>query len=130
MRVYKTKECARLARKAGLRDRDLLDAVRRAEQGTIDGVIGRFLIKQRLASGSRGKAKGHRTIIVFVRGDRAVFLHLFSKNEKGNLTVQEEFEYRDAAKVIAGLPESVISTLVSESKWIEIEHEPFQDIPK
>jgi hypothetical protein len=55
MNAYKTKEFARLARKAGLSDRALCQAVARAERGLIDAKLGRFLIKQRIAREGQGQ---------------------------------------------------------------------------
>ena len=82
MRLFKTKEFARLARKAKLTDDDLRGVIRRVEAGQIDAQIGKFLIKQRVASESRGKAKAFRTIICHVIGTRAVFLDLFAKKRQ------------------------------------------------
>ena len=53
--------------------------------------------------------------------DRAVFLHLFAKNDKGNLTSTELETYREFAKVLAGLTAEQIRTLVEQKRWIEIE---------
>ena len=83
MRIYKTKEFVRLARKAGVSDEGLIEAVERAERGLKDGEIGKFLIKQRIpGSDNRGSATGHRAILFFKSGEISVFLHLFAKSGK------------------------------------------------
>lgn len=129
MRIYKTKEFGRLARKAGVSDEGLIEAVERAERGLKDGEIGKFLIKQRIAgTDNRGSATGYRAILFFKSRETSVFLHLFAKSGKGNLTGPEEDAYRDAAKIIAKLSEETISALVAGSKWIEIEHESHEDV--
>ncbi len=120
MRVYKTKDCARLARKEGLADASLREAVDRADQGLIDANIGRFLIKQRVARRNEGRSGGFRTIIFYRERDRAVFLHLFAKNDKGNLTNTELAAYRDFTKALAELKAEQVGRLVREKMWIEI----------
>lgn len=120
MKVYKTKEFARLARKAGVDDQSLGEAVARAESGLIDAAIGKFLIKQRVGRRNQGRSGGFRTIAFHRLGDRAVFLHLFAKNAQGNLTDAELAAYRELAKHLAILSPEQISRLVEEKKWIEI----------
>lgn len=120
MRIFKTKEFARLARKAKLTDDDLRGVIRRVEAGQIDAQIGKFLIKQRVASESRGKAKAFRTIICHVIGTRAVFLDLFAKSDSSSLTVIETETLKDAAKEIAALSDEIVTRLVDQLKWIEI----------
>ncbi len=63
MRRFKTKTFARFARRAGIDDRSLCEAVERAEIGLIAADLGGGLIKQRVAR------------------ELAVFLFGFSKSE-------------------------------------------------
>ncbi|WP_029030235.1 type II toxin-antitoxin system RelE/ParE family toxin [Salinarimonas rosea] len=123
MRIFKTKEFARLARKARLTDGDLRGVIRRAEAGQIDARIGKFLIKQRVASESKGKAKAYRTIVCHMIGTRAVFLDLFSKSETASLTKLETEAYRDAAKEMAALSNETVDRLMDELEWIEIDND-------
>lgn len=120
MRLFKTKEFARLARKARLTDESLRGVVRRVEAGQIDAQIGKFLIKQRVASQSRGKAKAYRTIICHVSGSRTVFLDLFAKSDASSLTTLETETFRDAAREIAALSDAIVDRLVDQLEWIEI----------
>jgi hypothetical protein len=123
MRVFITKEFARLVKKAGLSDLALCEAVGRAEKGLIDARIGRFLIKQRIARGGQGRSGGFRSILCCRESDRAVFLHIFAKNEKDNLTRTEEDVYRDLARALAAVDDETIARLVNEKRWIEIDYE-------
>lgn len=54
MRVFKTNTFARFARKQGLGDETLCEAVRRAGRGLIDADLGGGLIKQRTRTEVRG----------------------------------------------------------------------------
>jgi hypothetical protein len=92
MKVFKTKEFARLARKERADDLMLCEAVERAKRGLIDAAIGKFLIKQRIARRSQGRSQGFRAIM-FHDDKKAVFVHIFAKSEQGNLTLQEQEAY-------------------------------------
>src|ERR1700710_2309047 len=98
MIIFKLKDFARLARKEGVADQDLIEAVERAARGLVDGEVGKFLIKQRLSRQGQGRASGLRAVLVYKAGDRAVFVHLFPKSSKGNLTTSEAEIFKAAAK--------------------------------
>ena len=123
MRFYKTRFAARLAERAAIDDAALREAAERAEMGLIDAVLGRFLIKQRIARTNRGRSGGFRTVLFFRENDKAVFLYLFAKNEKGNLTGRELEAYRELAGTIATMRPSDVATAVAHRTWIEIGHE-------
>ncbi len=116
MRVVKSPEFAKRAGKFGLDDTALLQAVEQIKNGKIDARLGRHLIKQRIARTGGGKSGGYRSIIVYVMGDRILFVHAFPKNEKANLDAHELELYRDAAKVLVELP---VDALL-QADWIEI----------
>jgi hypothetical protein len=116
-----------LARKEGVDDSSLCEAIRRAANGLVDADVGKFLIKQRVARKNEGRSGGFRTIIFYQQGDRAVFLHLFAKSDKGNLTKAEAAAYRDFAKELATIKAERIKVLVDLKKWIEIDDENDQE---
>lgn len=89
MRTFKTKWFARFARKEGISDAALRDAILQAEQGLINAKLGGDLIKQRVARTGGGKSGGYRTLIAFRAKDRAVFLYGFAKNERENIEDDE-----------------------------------------
>ena len=68
MRVFKTKEFARSARRETIRDATLLEAASRAERGLIDADLGGGLIKQRVARPGQGRRSGYRTLMAFRAG--------------------------------------------------------------
>lgn len=86
MRVLKTKSFARFARKEGLKDRALSDAIADIEQGLVHADLGGGLIKQRVSRDGGGKSGGYRTLIVYRFGKRAVFLFGFAKNDRANIS--------------------------------------------
>jgi hypothetical protein len=123
MKLYKTKEFARLARKGNVRDEDLRRAVLRAESGLIDANLGAHLIKQRIARTGEGRSGGFRAIIFFKQRERAIFLHLFEKSSRANLTPLEQEAYKDFARILAALDDRALSLLAERRGWVKIDDE-------
>jgi hypothetical protein len=128
VRLFLTKEFARLARKNSVSDGDLKEAVQRAEGGLVDATIGAHLIKQRVARKGKGRSGGYRTIIFLKEGDRAVFLHMFEKSQQANLTKLEEEAYREFAKVLAALDDEAFVAAAEKRNWKEIEYEHQKEV--
>ena len=78
-----------IARKAGIGDGMLCEAILAAENGLIAANLGGGVIKQRIARPGKGKSGGFRTLIVLKVAERAFFVHGFAKNEKDNLSKSE-----------------------------------------
>jgi hypothetical protein len=128
-RVFKTRWFQRFARREKIRDAVLLDAVARAEKGQVDADLGGGVIKQRIARPGQGKSGGYRTIILFKRGQRAVFVYGFAKSERENIDADEEKQFKEAAHHVLQLTEKQITELVKEGDFVEAkEHE--QEISK
>jgi len=98
MRIFKTKWLARFARREGIDDQSLREAIERAEQGLIDADLGGGLIKQRVARPGRGRSGGYRMIVGYRVKDRAVFLLGFAKNERENIEDNELLTLRSQAE--------------------------------
>lgn len=121
MRIYCSRSFHREATKEGLTDEDCREAVRKAERGLVDADLGRGLIKQRIATGARGAAKGSRAVVFYRRGQVAVFLHLFAKSRKANLTKSELALYQQAAQELARLAEPQLNALSATRGWRELD---------
>lgn len=119
-RVFKTKWFQRFARKEKLADAVLIEAVDRAEKGQIDADLGGGVIKQRVARPGKGKSGGYRTIILFRRGERAVFMYGFAKSERDNIEADEEKQFKEAAKHVLALTEKQLAELVGEGDFVEV----------
>jgi hypothetical protein len=78
VRIFQLKSFSRFARKEDIGDDLPIDAVERAEQGSVDANLGGEVVKQRVARPSRGKSGGYRTLILYRRGRRAVFSYGFA----------------------------------------------------
>ncbi len=85
-RVLKRKDFARWQAAEKLPDIALCKAVREMESGLIDVDLGGALYKKRVARPGGGKSGGYRSLLSARIGSRYVFLHGFSKSDKGNIT--------------------------------------------
>ena len=97
MHVFKTRWMARFARKAGIDDALLMEAIERAERGLIDADLGGGVIKQRVGRPGHGRRGGYRVLIAVHVGDRAFFIYGFAKNERENVGPDELASFRDIA---------------------------------
>ena len=88
-RVFKTRQFARWARKAGLTDDALCVAVAEMANGLIDADLGGGVVKKRVALPGRGKSAGSRTVIATNKADRWFFVFGFEKNERANINDKE-----------------------------------------
>ncbi|RVL27234.1 type II toxin-antitoxin system RelE/ParE family toxin [Sinorhizobium meliloti] len=98
VQIYKTKIFARFVRKENVSDANLVEAMRRANQGLIDADLGGGLIKQRVARPGQGRSGGYRTILLFRAGELAIFLAGFAKSERANITEDDLEDLKTIAK--------------------------------
>jgi hypothetical protein len=120
VRVFKTKDFAKFARKEQIDDDALCDAIARAERGLIDAALGSNLIKQRVPRKGQGRSGGYRTLIAYRHGHRAVFLHGFGKSAQDNLVADQLAALKQAADVFAGLSDALVKAALEAGKWKEI----------
>ena len=120
MRIFKSKWFQRFARKEGIADAVLSDAVARAEKGQIDADLGGEVIKQRIARPGEGRSKGYRTIILFRRGAKAVFVYGFAKSQRANIDHDEKEQFKQAAKHVLALTDKQLAELVKRGDFVEV----------
>jgi hypothetical protein len=88
--------------------------------GLIDARLGGALLKKRIAKGSRGKSGGFRTIVAYRRNDRLVFLYVFGKNERDNITEQERSALAELGDEYMHLATEQLDALVAKGTLIEV----------
>lgn len=131
MRTYVPPAFAKDAKKADVSDDDLREAIARAERGLIDGSLDGHLIKQRIPREGQGRSGGFRSIIAYKRGELAIFLYLFPKNAKSNLTKKETEVFRDLAATLTDLSDETLMKVAATKRWRQIkDEEPEDEIPK
>jgi hypothetical protein len=119
--VYKGKAFVRFARKAHITDADLWQAAQRANDGLIDADLGGGVIKQ--------KSGGSRSIILFKKNNRAVYVYGFEKKDAANIDRRELEAFRELAEVILGYTDVEIEQRVNDGVLFNVE-EPGEDNAK
>ena len=119
--MYKNKFFARFAKKARITDTELWKAAQLANQGLIDADLGGGVVKQRIARAGGGKSGGSRSIILFRKNDRAVFVYGFEKKDLANIRSNELEAFRELAQVILGYTTAEIAKRVEDGALFEVE---------
>lgn len=97
MRIFKNKWFIKFAKKERISDKKLCDMIENIEKRAIDVDYGGGVIKQRLARPNQGKSGGYRCIILFCIEDKAFFVYGFPKNERENISQEDECVFKDLA---------------------------------
>ena len=122
MRAFKTKSFARWARKAGVTDQLLLEAVDEMEAGLLEARLGGSLFKKRLARSGAGKSKGFRAIVAGTPDDRWVFLYGFGKNERDNIDDDELRALKQLAGVVLTMTPVQLGQALSAGELVELKN--------
>jgi hypothetical protein len=122
MRVFKTRSVARYCRSEGITDEQLANAIARAERGIVDAALGGGLIKQRVARKGQGKSGGWRTLIAYRKGDRAVFLFGFAKNDLDNIGPDKLAAFKLAADAILKASDKAIELELARRQLEEVRY--------
>jgi hypothetical protein len=120
MRIFKSSWFVKFARKEGISDAKLREAVRNAEQGVIDADYGGGVIKQRVARRNEGKSGGYRCVILYRKADKAFFVYGFLKSERENIDKLEEREFKALAKITFDFSEEDLAALLKAGAYKEV----------
>ena len=129
MRIFKNAWFDRFARKEGISDKSVAQAIERAERGLIDADLGGGVIKQRVARPGHGKSGGFRTVVLYRTKERAFFVYGFAKSDRDNLSKGEEVQFRMAASHVLGLSGDQLEVLIGQGQFSEVnDHD--EEIPE
>ncbi len=120
LQTFKTKAFARFAKREGVQDAALREAVERAEKGLVDADLGGGVIKQRIAKPGGGRSSGFRTIVLFRRGTLAFFVYGFAKGDRDNLRPDELAAFRLLADQYLALDHPGLKAAQSVGAIIEV----------
>jgi hypothetical protein len=120
MRVFKNKPFARFARKNGVSDAELCEAVQDANRGLIDADLGAGVIMQRVARRGGGKSGGFRTMIVFRVRALAIFVHGFAKSEIENIGAVELTALKKLASELLAYSADALAKAVASGTLMEV----------
>lgn len=125
MKQIKIKKFSNEANKANLTDSRLVETLsnffklNRDEQ--LKYSLGAGLYKLRIASKEgKGKSGGSRSILAFKNDKGVYWLHLFSKNDKGNVTSSELKKLKQLADIMFDLNDEQIMKLIKLGELLEV----------
>jgi hypothetical protein len=121
--ILKTRNFARWARKSGLADSLLDEAVLEIGRGLLEADLGGGILKKRIALPGRGKRGSIRTLLATNRNDRWFFVFGFEKNKRANISDNELESLKKLAKHLLGLTAAQIMAAIEEGALVEVEHE-------
>jgi hypothetical protein len=120
VQVFKNRMFFKWAKSEGLTDSTLLKAAKEIDRGLIDASLGGNLIKKRVARKGHGKSSGFRTIVVFQKGHRIIFIYGFPKNQRDNINEQEEKALKKLAQNLLEAPEGELKDMIANSDLYEV----------
>ena len=98
----------------------LFKAIEEVESGNFDANLGGHLYKKQIRFDGQGKSGSGRTIICYKKGNRAIFIHGFAKNEKSNLSKKELNAFKEFSKILLGFSEKEMTLAVENGNFIEV----------
>ncbi len=125
MNHFKVKRFSSEAKKEKVSDALLIDTLNdflnMGTTGQQKFSLGAGLYKLRLAAKEgRGKSGGSRSILAFKNDSRVVWLHVFSKNEKGNVSISELKKLKLLSNILLEIPGNEISKLIEIGELYEV----------
>jgi hypothetical protein len=120
MKIYKNRTFDRWARKEGLNNLSLCNAVNEMAAGLYDADLGGGLFKKRIAKPGKGKSGGFRTLIATNNEDRWFFIFGFSKNERSNIDKDEEEALKMLSKQLLAYTPDELEQAKNSNALIEV----------
>ena len=121
MRIFKTKEFGKLARREDLTNRQLILAVDEMESGLVDADLGSHLYKKRIAQGNKGKSGSFRTLLAFKTGTKTFFLYCYAKSERDNIIPKEKQALKIISKQYLKFSDEQLTQAIKTGALIDIE---------
>jgi hypothetical protein len=120
LRIFVTRWFARFARREGIADAELRDAVRRAERGLVDADLGGGVLKQRIARPGAGRRGGLRSIVILRAGERAIFVYGFAKSARATIRPDELSGFKRLAAELLGYDQTALAKAVTGGALEEV----------
>ena len=121
MKKLCTKWFMKWAAKANLSNQNLLEAIDDLEKGLSIADLGGNLFKIRVTRAGKGKSSGFRTIVIYKKKDKAIFLYGFGKNEKSNISKTELHYFKKMGKDLLALNTKQITDSVEKQILFNLE---------
>jgi len=121
MQIYETKRFKKWAAKNKIVDEKLLNAISEIDKGLGIVDLGGNLYKARIAK-NKGKSGGYRTIIVYKKGLRSLFIYGYEKNDKSDISDVEKLFYKNYARDFLNYPKEGIEKMLKEGEIFDLEN--------
>lgn len=122
MRIFKTKSFNKWTKKNRLTDKALIEAVKEIDNGLVDAKLGSNLYKKRIATTTKGKRGGFRTLLAYKKGKLVFFVYGFGKGEKENISNEDEENLKKAADVYLSFDENAIQLAITIGSLVEVKN--------
>ena len=123
MKIIKTKKFSKWAERSKIDDDALVEAAKEIRTNIYEANYGGGVVKKRIANRGRGKSSSARTIVAFKKGNHCYFVYGFEKNEKDNITLNEEKALKLVAKALLSYTYIELNHYIKEGSLIEVEYE-------
>ena len=123
MKIIKTKIFAKWADKNKVSEQSLVIAANEIELEIYEANYGGGVLKKRVANKGRGKSSSTRTIVAFKKGKNCFFIYGFEKNEKSNISSNEEKAFKIIAKSLLNYSDLELNQLIKDGILLEINNE-------
>ncbi|MBE0506124.1 MAG: type II toxin-antitoxin system RelE/ParE family toxin [Marinospirillum sp.] len=120
MRIFKNAWFERFAKKEKLTEVMLLNAIRQAEKGLVDADLGQGVIKLRIARPNQGKSGGYRSVVLYLKGQRAFFVYGFAKSKQDNIREDEKQAFKAMAMQVLALSDEHIEAMLANKQFFEV----------
>ncbi|MBL0731718.1 MAG: type II toxin-antitoxin system RelE/ParE family toxin [Desulfosarcina sp.] len=121
MRKLCTKWFNKWAEKANLSNLILLESINNLEKGLSVVELGGNLFKIRVKRAGKGKSSGFRTIVVYKKEEKTIFLYGFGKNEKSNIDKTELQYFKKLGRDLLALDAKQITYSIEKQILFDLE---------
>jgi len=121
--IIKTRKFERWARKTGLSNGLLCEAVAEMARGLIDADLGGGVVKKRIALPGKGKRGSTRTLLATNRRDRWFFVFGFEKNDRQNISPGELEALQLLADQLLTLTAEQLASAIGNGALLEVTNE-------
>lgn len=117
MLVCMTRDFARLYKKADVGEKKLNEAIREICAGNVIA-LGHKVFKKRIGSRFGGKRGGYRSIVYYRIEQAVVFMYLYSKNEREDITEREKKAFIELAGALEQMDIQALHKAIAENRLV------------
>jgi len=109
MKNLMTKHFSKWAAKQNISENELYKALEEIRSGKFETNLGGHIYKKRIRFEGKGQSGSGRTIVCYQKGDKAIYVHGFAKNEKPHSLTDRRFYRGETMR--KSIAKSITSTI-------------------